>query len=77
MRELENFREYTNTSNLNAIKEGAILLTPDERNQIEEIIPKKFKTHIVLKRDEFLNQVKAASLFSGKINEIKIKMLMK
>ena len=40
MRELENFREYTNTSNLNAIKEGAILLTPDERNQIEEIIPK-------------------------------------
>lgn len=40
MRELENFRKYTNTSNLNAIKEGAILLTPDERNQIEEIIPK-------------------------------------
>ena len=40
MRELENFREYTNTSNLNTIKEGAILLTSDERNQIEEIIPK-------------------------------------
>ena len=40
MKELENFREYTNTSNLNTIKEGAILLTSDERNQIEEIIPK-------------------------------------
>lgn len=38
-----------------------------------EIIPKKFKTHITLKRDEFLNQIKAAALFSGKVNEIKIK----
>jgi hypothetical protein len=40
MRELENFRKYTNTSNLGIVKEGAILLTSDERNQIEEIIPK-------------------------------------
>ena len=40
----------------------------------EEIIPKKFKTHVVVKRDEFLNQIKAASLFSGKINEVKIKV---
>ncbi len=38
----------------------------------EEIIPKKFKTRITLKRDEFLNQIKTASLFSGKINEVKI-----
>jgi len=37
----------------------------------QEIIPKKFKTRVTLKRDEFLNQVKTASLFSGKINEIK------
>jgi len=37
----------------------------------QEIIPKKFKTKITLKRDEFLAQVKTASLFSGKINEIK------
>lgn len=37
----------------------------------QEIIPKKFKTKIILKRDEFLSQVKTASLFSGKINEIK------
>ena len=37
----------------------------------QEIIPKKFKTRVILKRDEFLNQVKTASLFSGKINEVK------
>ncbi|MEK7080703.1 MAG: DNA polymerase III subunit beta [Patescibacteria group bacterium] len=37
----------------------------------QEIIPKKFKTRVTLKRDEFLNQIKTASLFSGKINEIK------
>ena len=48
-------------------------LIEGEYPNYEEIIPKKFKTHIILKRDEFLNQIKAASLFSGKINEIKIK----
>ena len=47
-------------------------LIEGEYPNYEEIIPKKFKTHIVVKRDEFLNQVKAASLFSGKINEVKI-----
>ena len=40
----------------------------------QEIIPKKFKTHVIVKRDEFINQIKAASLFSGKINEVKIKI---
>ena len=49
-------------------------LIEGEYPNYEEIIPKKFKTHVVLKRDEFLSQVKAASLFSGKINEIKIKV---
>lgn len=47
-------------------------LIEGEYPNYEEIIPKKFKTHIVLNRDEFLSQIKAASLFSGKINEIKI-----
>lgn len=47
-------------------------LIEGEYPNYEEIIPKKFKTNIILKRDEFLNQVKAASLFSGKINEVKI-----
>ena len=49
-------------------------LIEGEYPNYEEIIPKGFKTHIILKRDEFLTQVKAASLFSGKINEIKIKV---
>lgn len=46
-------------------------LIDGEYPNYEEIIPKKFKTHIVLKKDEFLNQIKTASLFSNKINEIK------
>ncbi len=48
-------------------------LIDGEYPNYQEIIPSKFKTHIVIKRDEFLNQIKAASLFSGKINEIKIR----
>ncbi|MCX6718215.1 MAG: DNA polymerase III subunit beta [Candidatus Staskawiczbacteria bacterium] len=49
-------------------------LIEGEYPNYEEIIPKKFKTHVVIKRDEFLNQIKAASLFSGRINEVKIKI---
>jgi DNA polymerase-3 subunit beta len=49
-------------------------LIEGEYPNYEEIIPKKFKTHVTLKRDEFLNQVKTASLFSGKINEVKVKI---
>lgn len=48
-------------------------LIEGEYPNYEEIVPKKFKTHITLKRDEFLSQIKTAALFSGKINEIKIK----
>jgi DNA polymerase-3 subunit beta len=49
-------------------------LIEGEYPNYEEIIPKKFKTHIIVKRDEFLNQIKTAALFSGKINEVKIKI---
>jgi DNA polymerase III subunit beta len=49
-------------------------LIEGEYPNYEEIIPVKFKTHVVVKRDEFISQVKAASLFSGKINEVKIKI---
>jgi len=49
-------------------------LIEGEYPNYEEIVPKKFKTHVVVKRDEFISQVKAASLFSGKTNEIKIKV---
>jgi len=47
-------------------------LIDGEYPNYQDIIPKKFKTNIVLKRDEFLNQLKTASLFSDKNNEVKI-----
>ena len=47
-------------------------LIEGEYPNYQDIIPNKFKTHIILKRDEFLNQIKTASLISGKVNEIKI-----
>ena len=49
-------------------------LIDGEYPNYEEIIPTKFKTQIVVKRDEFLSQIKAAALFSGKISEVKIKI---
>jgi len=49
-------------------------LIDGEYPNYEEIIPTKFKTQVFVKRDEFLNQIKAASLFSGKINEVKVKV---
>jgi DNA polymerase-3 subunit beta len=41
----------------------------------QTIIPKKFETQATLSRNEFLNQVKSASLFSGKINEVRLNIL--
>ncbi len=46
-------------------------LIEGEYPNYQEIIPQRFKTKIIVKKDEFLNQIKTASLFSGKINEIK------
>lgn len=39
-----------------------------------EIIPKEYKTRVVLEKDEFIKQLKLSGIFSGKINEIKIKV---
>ncbi len=39
----------------------------------KEIIPSKHATEIIADKSVFLNQIKTASLFSGKINEVKIK----
>ena len=47
-------------------------LIKGEYPNYEEIIPKKYETTIQVSKKEFLNQVKTASLFSGKINEVKI-----
>lgn len=46
-------------------------LIEGEYPNYQEIIPKKFKNHITVKKEDFLSHIKAASLFSGKINEIK------
>lgn len=48
-------------------------LIEGEYPNYKEIIPEKFTTQLTLDKNELLNQIKTASLFSGKINEIKIK----
>jgi len=40
----------------------------------QEIIPKRYDTRVIFSLEEFINQIKLASLFSGKINEIKLKI---
>lgn len=52
-------------------------LIEGEYPNYQEIIPKKYNTKLILQKEEFLNQVKTASLFSGKINEIKLKITPK
>jgi len=49
-------------------------LIEGEYPNYQEIIPKKFETHLTLSKEEFLNQIKTASLFSGKISEVKLKI---
>lgn len=43
----------------------------------EKIIPDEHQTRLKLPREKFLNQIKAASLFGGKVNEVKCKALKK
>lgn len=50
-------------------------LIEGEYPNYEEIIPKKYKTEVILSKDVFLNQIKTTGLFSGKVNEVKIKAL--
>ncbi len=40
----------------------------------QEIIPQKYETQVIVSREEFINQIKTTSLFSGKTSEIKIKV---
>lgn len=49
-------------------------LIEGEYPNYQEIIPKKFTTEAVLDKNEVLNQIKTASLFSGKISEVKFKV---
>jgi len=38
----------------------------------QQIIPDDLQTQVIIKRDELINNIKIASLFSGKINDIRI-----
>lgn len=38
----------------------------------QQIIPKDFQTQVVLNRQELINSIRIASLFSGKVNDVKI-----
>jgi len=49
-------------------------LIEGEYPNYQEIIPKKYETQVIFQRNEFLNQIKSAAIFSGKINEIKLKI---
>ena len=49
-------------------------LIEGEYPNYQEIIPKKFETQVVCSRNEFISQIKTASIFSGKINEVKLKI---
>ena len=41
------------------------------------IIPKRYSDQIILQKEEFLNHLKTAGIFSGKTNEVKIKLAPK
>ncbi|MGM0439259.1 MAG: DNA polymerase III subunit beta [Patescibacteria group bacterium] len=45
-------------------------LIEGEYPNYQAIIPEKSNTEILLDKEEFLNKIKAASLFSGKVNEV-------
>jgi DNA polymerase-3 subunit beta len=49
-------------------------LIEGEYPDYQTIIPKSYKTQVIISRGEFLNQLRTAGLFSGKVNEIKIKI---
>lgn len=49
-------------------------LIEGEYPDYQEIIPKSYQTQITLNKNDFLNQIKSASLFSGKTNKIEIKI---
>jgi DNA polymerase-3 subunit beta len=49
-------------------------LIEGEYPNYQEIIPKKYETKVIIPSAEFINQIKLASLFSGKISEIKLKV---
>lgn len=41
----------------------------------QEIIPQEFQTTLTLNREKFLEQIRTASLFCGKVNEVQLEVL--
>lgn len=48
-------------------------LIDGEYPNYKDIIPKGYITQVILNKEDFLNQIKTASLFSGRSNEIRLK----
>ncbi len=66
----ESLLEETNYPEIQLISK----LIDGEYPNYQEIIPQKYSTEVVFKKEELLNQIKSASLFTKKTNEIKIKI---
>lgn len=49
-------------------------LIEGEYPNYEEIIPKKYNTKVYLNKESFIEQVRAASFFSGRINEVRLEI---
>ena len=64
----ENIDEETSHSRVQVLSR----LIEGEYPKYQEIIPKKYKTQIIVKKDDFQNQLKQAGLFGGKISEVKL-----
>lgn len=47
-------------------------LIDGEYPQYQDIIPKEFVAKLVVEKDAFINQLKAASIFAGKLNDVKV-----
>ena len=52
-------------------------LIEGEYPNYQEILPKKFSTQVIFKKEEILEQIRIASLFGKKTNEIKLKIASK
>jgi len=49
-------------------------LIEGEYPDYQGIVPKKYEAQIILAKNDFLNQIKTASIFSGKNNEIQVRI---
>jgi len=65
------FDFFSDNTSLSQFRLTSRLIEGDYPNY-QEIIPTSFKTQIILDKNEFLNQIKTTSLFSGNTSKIDI-----